>query len=208
MKRNKFKRYALMLSYEISSEEKEAAEKCLSYFDFLLRQIKDCDAHLDLLYTPFKDGGQNIDTASAWRARAALRRYRDRDVELFNKLKRIAFKCFALMQPFSSDTQIVKLNKSFVLAIGDLEKQVNRFVELFSDLKSKDFGTIVVAAITNIKKEISQLEEIVEERIKPYLLENILDRNWTENVSKELKVKVEKKPPMSIQLVEKREQEQ
>jgi RNase H-fold protein (predicted Holliday junction resolvase) len=109
------------------------------------------------------------------------------------------------MQVFSSDTQIVKFNKSFVVAIGDIEKQVNRFIELFSNLESKDFAAIVVKSIENIKKETAQLDQIIEDRIKPYIENNILAINWTDSVSEELQEKVEKRVPLTVRLVEERE---
>jgi hypothetical protein len=197
------KRYALQLSYSVSDEEKEKAEKALSYYNFLLRTMKEANEHLDLIYIPFKDGTP-ITPDQAWKARAALRRYRDADIEIFNKFKKIAFKCFSIMHEFSTDTQVVKLNKAFVLSIGDIEKQVNRFSEIFSDLKSKDFGSSIIKCIENIKKEIAQLEQIVEDRIMAHIESQILNRTWVDLVSKELQQKIEEKIPSSIKMVEQR----
>lgn len=197
------KRYALQLSYSVSDEEREKAEKCIAYYNFLIKTLKQALDHLDLIYLPFKDSNA-IEPASAWKARAALWRYRDANIELFNKVKKIAFKCFSLMHEFSSDPQVVKLNKSFVLSIGDIEKQVNRFADLFSDLKSKEFGASIIKSIENIKKEVAQLIQIVEDRIMTHLESNILARNWTESVSKELQHKIEERIPNSIRLVQER----
>lgn len=197
------KKYAIQLSYSVTDEEKEQAEKALSYYNFLLKTMKEAEAHIDLIYIPFKDGNP-ITPEAAWKARAALWRFRDANIELFNKVKKISFKCFALMHDFSSDAQVVKLNKSFVLAIGDIEKQVNRFAELFSELKSKDFGTSIIKSIENIKKETSQLEQIIEDRIMAHIENQILNRTWVDLVSKELQTKIEEKIPNSIRLVQER----
>src|SRR5260221_8779013 len=139
-------KYAALMSYEVSDEKKEQANKSLIYFDHLLKMLKSCNDYLNLIYTPFKNA-QNVNPEQAYQARAGLRRYRDKVVDNFNSFKRFAFKCFLMMQPFSSDIQIIKLNKSFVLCISDIEKQVNRFVDLFADLTSKDFSPGVVKAI-------------------------------------------------------------
>lgn len=197
------KRYAVQLSYSVSDEEKEKAEKALAYYNYLIKTVKEANDHLDLIYVPFKDGDPITPDAS-FKARSALRRYRDANMEIFNKFKRIAFKCFSLMHEFSSDAQVVKLNKSFVLSIGDIEKQVNRFADLFSDLKSKEFGASVIKSIENIKKEVAQLEQIVEDRIMTYIEKEILHRNWTDLVSKELQQKIEEKIPESIKMVNER----
>lgn len=197
------KKYAIQLSYSVTDEEKENAEKALSYYNFLLKTMKEADSHLDLIYVPFKDGTP-ITPEQSWDARAALWRYRDANIKLFNKVKKIAFKCFSIMHEFSSDAQVVKLNKSFVLAIGDLEKQVNRFSELFSELKSKEFGVSIIKSIDNIKKEIAQLEQIVEDRIITFVEQELLNRTWIDLVSKELQQKIEQKIPNSIRLVNER----
>lgn len=197
------KSYALQMTYEVPSEEKDRATKIILYLDHLLKILRFCDNHLSLIYTPFKDK-QDISPQQVFKARAALRRYRDKLVDNFNTFKRQAFKCFVLLQPFSVDTQIVKLMKSFVLCIGDIEKQVNRFVDLFSNLESKDFGQAVVKGAEGIKNEIAQLQQIIEDRIKTHIQNNILASNWVDSVSEELQEKVEDRIPLSIQLVEER----
>jgi|SRR5271166_627251 len=196
--------YAIQLSYEVQSEEKDRANKAMLYLDALIRQLKKCNDHLDVIYTPFKNN-PNITPAETYKARAGLRRYRDKVADNFNELKRIAFRCFMLLREFSSDTQTAKLTKSFVLSIGDIEKQVNRFIELFSELETKDFGALVVKAIDNIKKEISQFEQTIEDRIKKHIQDNILAQSWTDAVSNDLNEAIENQIPMSIRLVEERE---
>lgn len=200
---NKRKIYAIQMSYQVPSEEKDRASKIIMYLDHLVKILQFCNEHLDLIYTPFKDNPE-ISPDQTFKARAALRRYRDKVAENFNVLKRQAFKCFLLLQPFSADTQIVKLSKSFVLSINDIEKQVNRFIELFSNLQSKDFGPSIVKGVEGVKKELAQLQQIVEDRIKHHVQSNILARNWVDTVSDELQHKVEKKIPLAIELVEER----
>lgn len=193
------------MTYQVSSEEKDAANKIILYLDHLIKIGKFCDKHLDLIYIPFKDNA-NITPEQTFKARAALRRYRDKVADNFNVMKRQSFKSFVLIQPFSVDTQVVKLSKSFVLSINDIEKQVNRFIELFSNLNSKEFGAAVVKGAEGIKKELAQLEQIIEDRIKPHIQNNILARNWVDSVSDELQEKVETKIPLSIELVNKRKE--
>lgn len=199
----KRKVYAVELTYDVPDAEKDKAAKIVLYLDQIMKMIYTCENHLNLIYTPFKDN-TSITPAQIFAARAALRRYRDKVVDNFNEFKKNAFKCFVLLQPFSIDTQVVKLSKSFVLSISDIEKQVNRFADLFSDLESKDFAQAIVKSIDNIKKELEQLKQIVDDRIKNHIQTNILSRNWVDNVSDELQEKVEQKIPLSIKLVEER----
>jgi hypothetical protein len=199
--------YAASMSYEVPDEDRERAEKANDAFDYLLRKIHKCDEHLDLIYTPFKDNS-NISPEQLYKVRAALRRYRDRVSDNFNALKRISFKCFVRLQPFSTDTSIAKLSKAFVVSIGDVEKQVNRFIELFGQLDSKDFPANLVKSVEAIKKEMAKLEQIVEDRIIKHITENVLARSWVDGVSEELQEKVEQKVPLSIRMVEKRNGEE
>lgn len=195
--------YSAMMTYQVSDTEKDQAEKAMRWFNHCIKVLESSEEHLNLIYNPFKKNS-DINPEQVFKIRAALRRYRDKVVENFNQFKKVAFKCYVLMQPFTSDTQTEKLIKSFVTAIEDIETQVNRFVELFSNLKSDDFTKAIVPAIDNIKKEIAQLEQIVEDRIKNHLQTNVLARNWVDSVSDELQEKVEKKSPLVMRLVEDR----
>lgn len=200
---HKRKLYAAYMSYEVPSEEKDKASKAIRHFQHLLKIMKACDEHLELMHTPFKDNS-DLSADQAYSARAALRRYRDKVIDNFNIFKRQAFKCFVLLQPFSIDTQFVKLNKSFVLSISDIEKQVNKFAELFSNVEAKAFAQNTITAIENIKKEMAKLLQVVEERIIEHIQTNILARNWVDNVSNELQEKVEDKIPLAIEMVNER----
>ena len=195
--------YSAMMTYQVSDAEKDQAEKAMRWFNHCVKVLENCEEHLNLIYNPFKKNS-DIKPEQVFKIRAALRRYRDKVVENFNNFKKVSFKCYVLMQPFTSDTQTEKLVKSFVSAIEDIETQVNRFIELFSNLKSEDFPKAIVPAVDNIKKEIAQLEQIIEDRIKDHLQTNVLARNWVDNVSDELQEKVEKKSPLVMQLVEDR----
>ena len=191
------------MSYTVPSEEKDRAEKILKGFDFLLKKLQAADEHLDLIYVPFKEN-PSITPEQTYKARAALRRYRDKVADNFNGIKRIAFRCYIMLQPFASDTQIVKISKVFILSMSDIEKQVNRFIDLFATLEAKDFAQTVVKAVENVKKEVAQLQQIAEDRIKGHIETNILARNWVNNVSEELQEKVEKRIPLAVELVNER----
>jgi len=199
------KKYATMMSYEISDSEKEIAEKAIRYFDYCQKTLKGCWSHLNLIYDAFKDD-QTINPEDLFKRRAALRRYRDKVVDNFNYLKRIAFKCYVVMQPFISDTQTERILKSFVSIIEELEDQVNKLIEIFGNLKSKDFAKDVITAINSIKPTVEELTELIDDRMKNHIQKNILSRNWVSELSKKLQEKVEKKSPLLVELVKEREE--
>jgi hypothetical protein len=200
------KSYSVQLTYNITDAEKAQAEKALFSFNLCLKLLTIALDHLNIMGVPFKDH-PDIAPEQLIKFRAALRRYRDKCVENFNAFKIAAFKCITFMQPFANDTQTTKLLKSFISSIDDIEKQVNIFSDLFNNLNSKDFVTQAVQIINTIKKEVNQLEEIIDDRIKSHIQSDILGKSWVNNIGNELEMKIEKKTPLLIDLNRERQNE-
>lgn len=198
------KAYAVQMSYEVNDEEKHQATRALLCFEHSVKALDLASDHLNMIKTPFKDN-PNIPPEDIFKARAALRRFRDKAVDNFNEFKKISFKCIKIMQNFSSDTQTIKLIKSFISSVDDLQKIVNELVNLFNDLKSKEFSTKVVSSIEKIQKQCEVISDIVEERIKSHIENNIIATNWVDSVGNELQMKIEKKTPLIVDLFNKRQ---
>src|ERR1700729_3644431 len=128
--------YAINLSYDVSSEEKEQAEQSLLCFDDAIKKLNVAVDYLDIMATPFKDN-PNIDSKEIVKYRAAMRRYRDELIKYFNNFKIAAKECMTSMQVFLSDTQILKLVKSFYSSIEEIEKKINHLSSLFNNIESK-----------------------------------------------------------------------
>ncbi len=140
------KAYAVQMTYDVSDDEKHEAEKALLYFSHTAKVLKLAADHLDIMKNPFKDEPE-MDPKEVVKARTAIRRFRDKAVDNFNEFKKQAFKCVNVMQPFASDTQTVKLMKSFISSIDELEIKVNKFTQIFDELESKTFAQDIVKAI-------------------------------------------------------------
>jgi hypothetical protein len=198
------KRSSTQMSFEITPTETRQAEKALIAFNRVKKSLRSAVDHLDIMYNPFKDN-PDISEDQILKFRAALRDYRDRVVDNFNKFKVEAFRCVSLMQIFSSDTQTFKLIKSFISSIDDLEDNVNHFAELFDDLKSSSFVKDIVAVIDDIKKSSDEIEDVIDDRINNHIQTNILGRTWVDGISNELKVKIEKQKPILVDLFQQRQ---
>jgi hypothetical protein len=198
------KAYAVQMTYDVSDEEKDQAEKALLYFNHAAKVLEIADEHLNIMKTPFKDNSE-IDSKEIMKARAAIRRFRDKAVENFNDFKKASFKCVNIMNIFHSDTQTLKLMKSFISSIDELELKVNKFVDLFDDLESKSFVQNVVKYIEDIQKECDEVSEIIDKRIKNHIQNNILATSWVDNVSSDLQMQIEEKTPLIIDLFNKRQ---
>lgn len=194
------------MSYDVSDSERSQAEKALLYFKAAEKYLVQASDHLNIMKTPFKDN-QDMTPEDVMTARAVIRRFRDKAIENFDKFKKVAFDCVNLMQTFSSDTQTLKLMKSFIASVDELENGVNQFADLFNDLHSKDFVKDVVAAIESIQKQCDEIEEIVDERIKSHIQTNILAKSWVDSISNDLQMKIEKKTPLIVDLYNQRQEQ-
>lgn len=192
------------MSYEVSDTEKKQAEHALLCFASALKVLQQASDHLNIMKTPFKDN-PNMSPEEVMKARAAIRRFRDKAIENFNSFKEVAFQCVNSMQMFASDTQSVKLMKSMITAIDELEVKVNDFGEVFNDLQSKDFSNNVVSGIEDVQRQCDDIQEIIDERIKTHIQNEILATSWVDSVSQDLQMKVEKQTPLIMDLYNERQ---
>lgn len=192
------------MTYNVSDEEKRQAERAIMSLNSANKSLEKASLHLDIMKTPFTDN-PDIKPKEVMDARVAIRRFRDKAVDNFNEFKHLAFQCINLMQLFSSDTQTIKLTKSLISSIDDLEVKVNKFVDLFDNLEAKDFISNVTKSMTDIQKQCDSISEILDDRIKNHIQSNILATNWVDSVSKELQVKIEKKKPLLLELFNQRQ---
>jgi glycerophosphoryl diester phosphodiesterase len=190
------------ISTPISDEEIYQAKKALIIFKYTSKVLFAASDYLNLMKTPFKDN-QEINTDEVWNARVSLRIFRDKAVENFNQFKLMAFKCVNSIYSFSSDTTISQLSKSLISTIDQLEKTVNKFVDLFDDLKSKDFNKKIVEIIEKIQDRCEDIDDILSERLKDFIQENILASNWLDEVGMKNNLTLNKKIPLLEELNEK-----
>ncbi len=195
--------YAIQLSYTVSDSEKHRASQALLYFKNAEKLLQQASDHLNIMKTPFKDNS-DMTSDDIMKARAVVRRFRDTAIEKFDEFKKCSFQCVNLMQTFATDTQTLKLMKSFITSIDELEVKVNNFSELFNDLQSKDFSKSVVAAIEDIQKQCDEVDEIIDERIKTHIQTNILATSWVDSISNDLQMTIEQKTPLILDLFDER----
>jgi len=195
------KSYMVQMSYDISDAEKMQAEKSLMAFNNTLNLLKVATDHLNVMLTPFKDN-PDISSEEIFNFRTQLRDFRDDAIDNFNKFKLAGFQCIVLMQMFSSDTQTVKLMKAFVSSIDDLEGNVNGFAEQFSDLKTKDFIKKIINITLIIKSKCEKIENIINDRLKPHIRENILSKTWINEIDNS-KTQLDANKPLMVDLFNK-----
>ena len=196
------KSYITQMNYDVSDSDKQYASLALRSFKHAIKNLDNANNFLNMIKTPFKKT-PDTPVEEIFKIRAALRRYRDKAVDNFNEFKNASFNCVKLMKNFSSDTQTVKLMKSFISSIDQLESSVNKMVDLFDDLKSDDFSKKIVEIIEKIQKDCSTIVEIADERIKEHIEDNILAQTWVDTVGHKLNTKIEDKKPLFVELYNK-----
>jgi hypothetical protein len=198
------KAYSVQMSYDVSDSEKHQAEQALLSFKGAEKLLQQAADHLNIMKTPFKDN-PDMTPEDIMKARAVIRRFRDKTIENFDEFKKSAFQCVNLMQTFATDTQTLKLMKSFITSIDDLEVQVNSLSDLFNDLQANNFSKDVVTHIESIQKQCEDIDEIIDERIKNHIQTNILATSWVDSISNDLQMKIEHKTPLILDLFNKRQ---
>jgi hypothetical protein len=198
------KAYTVQMTYDVSDTEKSQAEKALLFFSHASKILDMASEYLNIMKTPFKNNPEMVEE-DVLSARVAIRRFRDKSMENFNKFKRESFQCVNIMKDFSTDTQTLKLMKSFISSIDDLENKVNKLGDLFDELESKTFSQDVVKAIEAIQDQCESIDEIINERIKNHIQTNILASSWVDAVSTDLQMQVQEKTPLILDLFNERQ---
>lgn len=197
--------YAIQMSFDIPDAEKRVAEKAYESFEDLLSLLRLAGTHLDIIYEPFKKLQGPVDNQTIMEYRVTFRDYRDKIKDNYDEVLKKAYNCAILMGEFSSDNRIVDMMNSFVSAKEDLEKQVNRLLSIFSDLNSSEFATYLTKAIELVKKENSQLKDLINDRVLEHISTNILAKNWINNVTDENQRKVYERLPLIVELFRERQ---
>jgi len=192
------------MSFDVPDAERRIAEKAEEQFEELSGRLKLAVEHLDYLYLPFKNHNATDSDQLVEHARL-FRRYRLRVRTNFERIRKKAKYCLALMSEFQTDTSTEEMMKSFVGNIELVERQVNTFLSLFSNLSSPEFRNNVISTIDAIRKTVSQLRQMINDRILDHIDTNILAKNWMSEFTGEAEGKVQEKTPLLIELFKERQ---
>ncbi len=194
------------MHFGIPESEKRIAEKAEEYFDLLLTDLQDIKDYLNLIYIPFQKH-QNIDMEMITDYRKTFKEYRDQVKLKFQKVVKKAYKCVALMNEFSTDTATEEIMESFVGTIRELDKYIDTFVSIFSNLNSSEFRNHLISTIDSLKKQMNQIEQLIKDRILEHIDSNILAKNWAKNLSDRFEDSepIEERVPLVVQLFKERQ---
>jgi len=200
------KAYSVQMHFGVPESEKRIAEKAEEYFQQLISNLQDIKDYLDLIYIPFQKH-QNIDMEMVTEYRKTFREYRDQVRLKFRKIIKMAYKCVALMNEFSTDTATEEIMDSFIGTIRELDKYVDTFVSIFSNLNSSEFRNHLISTIDSLKKQMNQIEQLIKDRVLEHIDSNILAKNWAKNISDRFEGSepIEERVPLVVQLFKERQ---
>lgn len=199
------KAYTVQMNVDVPDAERRTAEKASESFESIIAQIKLALEHLDLIYTPFSKK-QNIDADEVAENRAVLKKYSKKTKDIFDKIIESSFKSVSLMSEFSTDSAVEELMGSFVSSVKELEKQVNILISIFSNLSNPEFRNQLLQAIDSVRKQSSQLRQLVNDRVLEHIDTNILAKNWESLVNDKYQDKIKSKTPLIVELYQERQE--
>lgn len=194
------KSYLSEMSSEISSDEKNYGNQLVIYIDQSLKLLKDSKDYLDTIAIPFKNNPETT-SEEIMSQRFYFRDFRDKSVDKFNDFKVSCYHCVKYANKFSSDPQVLKISKSFISSIDDLEKMVNKFVDLFQNLESDTFVKDIVENVESIQNKCEDVRDMLEERLKNYIVSNVLNQNWVDQVQKDFNFSLDNKKPKMLEII-------
>jgi len=194
--------YLLQMNTELNDEEKSIANRGLIRSKKAQKDLKNCLFFISGFYTPFKDNSEST-PEEIFKIRATLRIFRDKNIENFNNFKMSAFYLLECLEYFSTDVQTIAIVNSFNSYIDELEDLVNKFSDLFSDLKSKDFIKKSIEYLDKIKSKIDDVLDMLDNRINKHIKENMLSINWRDELAATLNKTIKDRVPILLELEKK-----
>jgi dGTP triphosphohydrolase len=196
--------YSVQMNFQVPDSEKRVAEKAEEYFEQLLAQMQDASDYLDIIYNPFQKR-QNVDIEMIVEYRKTFRQYRDQAKRKFSSIIKKSYRAVALMNEFSIDTATEELMDSFIGSVRELEKYIDTFVSIFSNMNSSEFRNHLVSTIDSIKKQLNQIRQLVTDRVLEHIDSNILAKDWAKDLSERFDEPLEERVPLVVQLFRERQ---
>jgi len=181
-----FKKIAetIEMSFDIPEAEKDIAKVSKQHFEATISSLKFAVDHLDHIYNPFKEHS-NISVESVVENRGILQgRYSTKIKDNFEKVKKYALVAIRKLNKFTDgDSDIVEIVNTFEEAIGGIEDDVSKFLDILkNEYESEDFRKLVIDIVDNIKSKSDRLEDLVYNRIIDHINVNILTKSWMHDI--------------------------
>jgi DNA-binding ferritin-like protein (Dps family) len=90
--------------------------------------------------------------------------------------------------------------------IKELEKYMDTFISIFTNLNDTNFRQYLIATVDSIKKQKNQIRQLITDRILEHIDSNILAKDWADNLSEKLDKPIQERVPLVVQLFRERQE--
>jgi hypothetical protein len=194
------------LSVQIPDDEKKIAASAVLHLEKFLKKLNAFNKHLNIIYNPFKEF-QSVSDDSVKKYRSALWTYRGQIAENFQELKDLYGLCVKDVGYFDSDTDIIQLLNAFADDMDGFETQEKTLLNALANWDTSNYKDNIVNTITNVKQEIAEMRQMINDRIIDHINTNILVKDWSDGISDDLKKSIKEKEPLIVQLYKEREEQ-
>jgi hypothetical protein len=194
------------MSIVIPDSEKGIATKLITNLEKLSKKYDAFNTLLDKIYTPFSNSEQQIPEESIKKYKPSLVQYKKEIEESTKEIQHLAILCEEGLKEFASDTDIGEILATFENDISVISDDVRILGDVLYKWDDNDFKDMVVKAIENLKKEIGNSRELINDRIIPHINENVLKKSWVQDVGEEMNYEIKDKEPIIKELYKEREQ--
>lgn len=198
--------YSVQMNFDVPESEKKVAETARQHFEEVIVACEDLADYLRKIYNPFYKL-QNPDMKLIQKYSKTFIDYSKEVNKKFNDILIATKNSVKTMEEFSADTSTEEMMDSFMGTIRELRKYIDIFMSIFQNLNNQDFRNNLISTIDSIKKQTNQIKQLVNDRILEHIENNILARNWSENISDDQEeAKKEEKVPLFVELYRERQQ--
>ena len=197
--------YSIQMSTKVPESERRIGERAIESFEELNGKLKLASNHLNIFSESFSNLA-SVDPEEVLKHRIVLRNYRDQAKKNFENVIEIAHRGTVLMGSFSSDSKSTDIMNSFLSQMKDMESQCNKFISLFASISNINFVNSLLVQIDIVKKQISEVKQLITDRIMNHIETNILAKKWTNDVVDENENKPYEKLPLIVELFRERQE--
>jgi len=194
------------MSIAIPDSEIGIANVLISNLEKLSKKYDSFNTLLDTMYNPFADA-ESIPEESIKKNKKPLFDFKKQLEEKMKEIEGIAILCVKDLNEFSSDTDINELLQTFKENITEIKDNMRVLGDVLVSWDADDYKDMVVKAIENIKKNINNSRELINDRIIKHINENVLNKSWVEDVGKDFSVEIKNKEPYIKELYKEREKQ-
>lgn len=191
------------LSVEISDTEKKAAYKAIIKLEKLEKRLSSFNKYLNTMYHPFKKYNA-ISDESILKYRGAIWKYANKIRDDFEELREIAGECVEYLKVFDTDSHINDIINTFDDSIGEIDDRVSIAFTAISNWSGPSYKDNVLKALESLKKDVAELRKLIYDRIIEHINNNIIDKNWIDSISDNIKKDLKEKGPHISKLHKKR----